>query len=123
MFRTIVEAVGLIGTLIAGFWAVWTYDQSLKLQRATWLKDLYEKFYEHTELKKVRNLVDSGERQQIHSMVEKEDPAFTDYLNFFEFLGYLWEGKQIKPKEILDLFDYYLTSLSKDEKIVAYVAD
>jgi hypothetical protein len=123
MFRTLVEVIGLAGTLFAGFWAVLTYSQSLKLQRARWVKELYEKFYEHSELKKVRNLVDSNDLQQIHSMVEKEDPAFTDYLNFFEFLGILWDSKQISKKEILDLFDYYLRILRKDEKIAAYIAD
>ena len=101
MFRTVVEVIGLAGTLFAGFWAVWTYSQSLKLQRARWVKELYEKFYEHSELKKVRNLLDSNDIQQIRSMVEKEDPAFTDYLNFFEFLGYLWESKQVSEQEIL----------------------
>jgi DNA-binding transcriptional regulator YiaG len=101
MFRTLVEAIGLAGTLFAGFWAVVTYRQSLKLQRARWVKELYEKFYEHSELKKVRNLLDSNDIQQIRSMVEKEDPAFTDYLNFFEFLGYLWESKQVSEQEIL----------------------
>jgi hypothetical protein len=87
------------------------------------VKDLYDKFYEHSELKKVRDLLDSDDHQQIRSIVAEEGPAFTDYLNFFEFLGYLLESKQIKAEEVRGLFDYYLRNLKRNEAVVAYIAD
>ena len=123
MLRPVVEIIGVIVGLGGLLWAVWTYQQSLTLQRAKWVKDLYDKFYEHSELKEVRNLLDSDDNQQIRSMVAKEGPAFTDYLNFFEFLGYLWESKQIKAGEIRGLFDYYLRNLRRNEAVAAYIAD
>jgi hypothetical protein len=123
MLRTLVEIIGIAVTLAGGIWAVWTYHQSLMLQRAKRVKELYDKFYEHKELKGVRNLLDSGDDQQIRSMVAEEGPAFTDYLNFFEFLGYLWESEQIKKCEILGLFDYYLRNLRQNEAVAVYIAD
>jgi len=123
MLRAVVEIIGMTVTLAGGFWAIWTYRQSLMLQRAKWVEDLYDKFYEHSELKEVRNLLDSDDDQQIRSMVVKESPAFTDYLNFFEFLGYLWESKQIKAAEIRGLFDYYHRNLRRNEAVAAYIAD
>jgi hypothetical protein len=121
--KPIAEAFVLFTAPFAAVWTVWTYHHSVKLERAKWIKDVYEKFYEQNEMKKVRNLLDGADLQQVHSMVTKEDPAFTDYLNFFEFLGYLWESHQISSAEILGLFDYYLRNLRKDEKIASYIAD
>ena len=85
--KPVAEVFVLFAAPFAAAWTVWTYHQSVKLERAKWIKDVYEKFYEHSELKKVRNLLDSADMQQIHNMVAKEDPAFSDCLNFFEFLG------------------------------------
>ena len=123
MLRAVVEIIGVTVTLAGGLWAIWTYRQSLMLQRAKWMKDLYDKFYEHKDLKAVRNLLDSDDDKQIRSMVAEEPPDFTDYLNFFEFLGYLWESKQIKAEEIRGLFDYYLRNLKRNEAVAAYIAD
>ena len=123
ILKAVGEIIGLMGAAAAGLWAVWTYRQSLKLQRAKWVEGLYEKFYEHTELKKVRDLLDSDDQGQIRSMVSNEEPAFTDYLNFFEFLGYLSESEQIKTEEILGLFDYYLRNLKQNKPVADYIAD
>jgi len=123
MLRPVVEIIGMTLTLAGGLWAVWTYRQSLMLQRAKWVKELYDKFYEHSDLKGVRNLLDSDDDGRIRSMVAAEGPEFTDYLNFFEFLGYLWESNQIKDEEIRGLFDYYLRNLKRNEAVAAYIAD
>jgi gamma-glutamylcyclotransferase (GGCT)/AIG2-like uncharacterized protein YtfP len=56
------------------------------------MKDLYEKFYEQERLKEVRGVLDGDDERKISEMVLKEGSAFTDYLNFFEFLAYL-DGK------------------------------
>lgn len=123
ILKALGEIIGLIGTLVAGFWAVLIYRQNLKLERAKWVKELYEKFYEHVELKKIRDLLDSNDHSQVRSVVANEDSAFTDYLNFFEFLGYLFESKQIETKEILGLFDYYLRNLKQNKPVADYIAD
>jgi hypothetical protein len=122
MLRAVVEMIGAIVTLAGLGFALWTYHQTLMLQRAKWVKDLYDKFYERDELKRVGNLLDSDDDKQIRSMVAEEGPAFTDYLNFFEFLGYLSESNQIKEDEIRGLFDYYLRNLKQNEAVAAYIA-
>jgi hypothetical protein len=123
MLRTVAEIIALAGTLVAAIVAVWTYRQRLKLERAKWMKDLYEKFYEHAELKKVRDLVDSRDSTEISNLVRDEPASFTDYLNFFEFLAYLHDSNQITRDEILGLFEYYLRSLRDQPDVSRYVDD
>lgn len=119
----ILEVIGGLGALGAGFWAVWTYHQSAKLERSKWMKELYEKFYEHDELKKIRDLLDGGDSDEISRLVRDEPSSFTDYLNFFEFLGYLHESGQIKLKEICGMFDYYLRNLREHPAVLSYIND
>jgi len=103
------------------FWAVWTYHRSAKLERSKWMKELYEKFYERDELKKTRDLLDGGDSDEISRFVRDEPPAFTDYLNFFEFLGYLHESGQIELEEIRGMFDYYLKNLREHPAVLSYI--
>jgi hypothetical protein len=121
--KPFVEVLTFVGTVIGGWWAATTYHRSAGLDRAKWVKELYDKFYEHSELKGVRDLLDGDDPQQICSMVAEEGPALTDYLNFFEFLGYLWESKQIKGEEIRCLFEYYLRNLKRNKAVAAYIDD
>lgn len=85
------------------------------------MKELYEKFYERSELKSVRDILDGDDKQKISEMVNREDADFTDYLNFFEFLGYLSESKQIGRTEIVGMFDYYLKNLRKHSTVLDYI--
>ena len=48
----------------------------------------------------------------------EEFEAFTDYLNFFELVAYLASERQIKSKDVLVLFDYYLDCLSKHDLVM-----
>jgi hypothetical protein len=121
MLRTAGELIGLAGTLVAASLALWTYWQRLKLERARWLKDLYEKFYEHKELKEIRDLLDGGDSGEVAKLVREEPPSFTDYLNFFEFLAYLDESKQITRDEVLGLFEYYLRNLRDQPDVAVYI--
>jgi hypothetical protein len=128
--KVIVDCLTRIGTLFAAFgtpgaafWAVYTYHQSVKLSRARWMKELYEKFYEQQQLKPVREQLDSGNEQAISKLVSEEDPSFTDYLNFFEFLGYLEESGQVERAEMLGIFGYYLESLKSCPPVIAYIKD
>src|SRR4030095_17134467 len=101
--RNIAEVLMCCATGFAAVCALFTYRNSLKLERAKWLKEPYEKFYEREGLKKVRDILDSQDIQAVFKLVNEEEPSFTDYLNFFdEFLGYLADTKQIKKNEILD---------------------
>lgn len=54
-------------------------------------------------------------------MVEEEPPEFTDYLNFFEFIGCLHEMKQLNDRDITALFDYYLKLLKRNKDVRGYI--
>jgi hypothetical protein len=89
------------------------------------MSNLYSKFYEQPELKKVRDILDREEPNspEIHRLVQEEDPAFTDYLNFFEFMGYLKKSGQLSRTDVDALFDYYLRSLRGHEIVRKYMGD
>ncbi len=117
------EWVTALTALGAGIWAAWTYHKSVKLERAKWMKGLYEKFYESDQLKKVRNQLDSGDQTAIKRLTQDEPSDFTDYLNFFEFLSYLVESDQVTMNEVGGLFNYYLANLAKDQDVRKYIGD
>lgn len=123
MGKLITDWVTPLGMLIAAFWALWTYHKSVRLARARWMKELYEKFYEQPQLKDVREQLDSGDEQKIFKLVKDESSSFTDYLNFFEFLGYLEKSKQVSRGDTLGLFRYYLQNLKTHPEIMEYVED
>ncbi len=123
MVRVIVGLLTPIGGLVAAFWAVWTYHQSMKLARARWVKELYEKFYEQPQLKTVREELDSSDEGVKTKLVRGESSSFTDYLNFFEFLAYLKESGQVKKADMLGIFQYYLENLKSCPDVFAYIND
>lgn len=85
------------------------------------MQELYEKFYERPELKGARDILDVDDKQRVSEMVSTEEAQFTDYLNFFEFLGYLLESKQIGKNEVIGMFDYYLKNLQKHPMVLGYI--
>ncbi|MGH9450466.1 MAG: hypothetical protein ACRD11_07970 [Terriglobia bacterium] len=121
--KLLVELATPVAAVIAAWVAVCAYYRSLKLERAKWLKELYEKFYERGDLKSVRELLDGGDQAKIVKLVGDECADFTDYLNFFEFVAYLWKSKQISLDEVMGLFDYYLRNLKQHKEVAKYVAD
>lgn len=116
-----VELLTLVIGLAAACVAVFTYRQNVKLERGKWLKELYEKFYERDGLKKVRDLLDGNDEQAKDKLIKEESPDFTDYLNFFEFVAYLWKTRQISLKETEGIFDYYLRSLRENNGVAEYI--
>jgi hypothetical protein len=113
---SLTAAVGALG-------AVWIYYRKSALDRATWLSSLYTKFYEADKLKQTRNTLDESlpDAENVQKMVDDEDPNFTDYLNFFEFMAYLEERGQLSEKDVAALFDYYLRNLSKHKSVRKYI--
>ena len=67
---------------------------------------MYEKFYEKSDLKAVREIVDceGGDSPGISRLVSEEPPELTDYLNFFEFVAVLKKSHQLSANEIESLF-------------------
>jgi hypothetical protein len=108
-----------LGALVAVLFAVANYRTQTRLKQAEWLKSLFEKFFENSTYKEVRVWLDYG---QLHARLMAEDPAqrqlneekFTDFLNFFEFIGVLYSHRHLTLGQVYDVFDYYLLKIKSD---------
>jgi hypothetical protein len=120
LLKTIAACAGAI----AAFWGICVYFSNSRLRRAEWLGSLYDKFYERSELKAVREVMDceGGQSAAIDKLVSEEPPEFSDYLNFFEFVAVLRKSRQLTQGEIEDLFHYYLDCLENCRAVRAYIA-
>lgn len=57
--KEIAETVYYILAAIAAIGAFWVYRRNSRLERARWSSNLYEKFYEGSSYKKIRELLDN----------------------------------------------------------------
>ena len=118
----VAATVAALGTLIAAVFALFVYKRNSRLERARWAAQLYEKFYERDELKKIRDRLDcSANSEGVNQLVESEASEFTDYLNFFEFIALLKFSNQLRDSEVEALFGYYLDCLKKHKAVTAYI--
>ena len=44
-----------------------------------------------------------------------------DYLNFFEFIAYLWKRKELTGQEVRAVFDYSLGTIAGDAAVLEYI--
>jgi hypothetical protein len=118
------DLIKIIVAALAAIPALWVYYTNSRLRRAEWLASLYEKFYEKIDLKDIREILDceGGRSADIDKAVAEETCAFTDYLNFFEFVAVLEKSGQLKKTEIEDLFGYYLDCLENCPAVRNYLA-
>jgi hypothetical protein len=122
---TVVLAIAAVFT---GVRAVQEYSSRNRTERAKWVFGLYEKFYEHDDFKKIRQKIDFEDTEQILVLIRRDmkdgkraatfSPSerltldqFTDYLNFFEMIAWLWKGDLLSKKDVLAMFHYYLKRL------------
>jgi Mlc titration factor MtfA (ptsG expression regulator) len=94
------EVLKNIATLVGAALALYVYYQNSRLRRAEWLASLYEKFFERSDLKTVREILDCtpGQSAAIDQLAAEEPAEFTDYLNFFEFVAVLRKTRQLKRR-------------------------
>jgi len=128
MSEDMLKLIQLALAVIGGGWALWIYSRDMKRRRAEWLTSLHKKFYEEPQYKRIRYLLDykPAEYHELREMVEGagEDPRIeelVDYLNFLEFVGSLWERRQLSMKDIRTLFDYYLRNLKEHTWVRRYI--
>ena len=121
----IVPWIDLIAKLMAGlgglgfFIAAFSYRNQVKIRQAEWLKSLFEKFYEGATYKDVRSWLDYG---VLHERLtdadatrrQQNEEKFTDFLNFFEFIGVLHSRGHLPLEQVWDVFDYYLEKIKAD---------
>jgi hypothetical protein len=123
-WKVIVEITYHVSTIIAALGALWIYRRNSRLERARWATTLFEKFYETERYKEVRKSLDTdADSAQVSELVIKEDDKFTDYLNFFEFVAFLEESKQLRKQEVEALFGYFLDCLQRHSRVKTYIND
>ena len=121
MMMATISAV--VAALAAGF-AAFVYRRNSALERAKWASTLYEKFYEATTLKQMRDRLDQlNDLDSVNEIVIRGDSAFTDYLNFFEFIAFLKASNQLKDSEIEAIFGYYLDCLNRHDRVRQYISN
>src|SRR5262245_59837705 len=103
----VVALGGVVIALIVARNGVLAYRRNAELERAKWLARLYDRYYSDQKLKEIRDLIDSNDcesKKAVSTMVANEAGEFTDYLNFFEFVGILTMRGQLDEQEVRDLF-------------------
>ena len=128
---SLLEIIKPLAFVVPALWAALRYHDKVKLQKAEWLEKLHLRFFGEATYKRTRRILDyeSSEefrhlRENLQSDVYHSDVEdFVDYLNFFEFIGHLWEMGQLDDQEIRALFDYYLGLLRKHDFVVRFIRD
>ena len=124
LFEIIYYIVAILAAILAVPWAVWTYRSNYRLEQSRWASTFYEKFYETTRYREMRELLDCPtDLEKVDRIVENEDSRFTDYLNFFEHVAIFTKVKSLNRNDMIDSFDYYLECLKKLEKVREYIMD
>jgi hypothetical protein len=116
LIAKVMAGLGGLGFFIAAF----SYRNQVRIRQAEWLKSLFEKFFENSTYKEVRSWLDYGvlrERLSVGDagLRQKNEEKFTDFLNFFEFIGVLHSRGHLPLEQVWDVFDYYLQKIGKDE--------
>jgi hypothetical protein len=116
------KAIGSISVLIV----VLNYRNQVRIKRAEWLKSLFEKFFENQLYKEARGWLDYdelGEKLSVPDDREKRnnEEKFTDFLNFFEFMGVLHFRGELTMKEVNEVFDYYLKKIKHEENCRVWI--
>ncbi len=122
---SIVKDVAQVGAYLAGILAahfsVWQYRRNSRRERTRWIYDLYRRFWEQPSLRKMRERIDWGDTAFLAQEDKDALSDFDDYLNFFEFIGYLWKSGELERTEISVMFDYSLQQLGENKTIRSYL--
>ena len=110
-----IKVAGVVGIFIA----LLNYRNQIRIKRAELVKSLFEKFFENHIYKEVRVWLDYGhlhDKLALQDQVQREinEEKFTDFLNFFEFIGVLHTSRQLPFKLVYEVFDYYLKKIKED---------
>lgn len=125
-FLTGVGTIGLSVTAwVAGRQAVREYASRNKAEQTRWLANLFERLFQSHLYRRIRQKIDYDDLADIAALLERNKNGsaeftpeerdlfdeFTDYLNFFELLAFLSTKQRIDPRDVQQMFDYYLKRL------------
>jgi len=129
--RTLLETIhywaptgAAIATAIVAISALYVYRKNSRLERARWASELYKDFYSQGNLKETRDKLDCPANSDVvNQLVIDQESEFTDYLNFFEYIVFLKNSKQLQDSEVEILFGYYLDCLKRHAVLRDYILD
>lgn len=125
-WHSILKDGAQIGAYLAGMGAamfsVWQYRRNSKRERTRWTYDLYRRFWDQQSLRKMRERIDWGDTEFLDTDDRETLSDFDDYLNFFEFIGYLSKSGELQLSEIKVMFDYSLQQIGENAFIRRYWA-
>ncbi len=120
--KTLGETIYYFVAAGAAISAVLVFYWNSSLERAKWASSLYDKFDDSDRLKVVRDVLDDPPNcETVRELVASETSNFTDYLNFFEFIGLLVQSRQVSHEQVEVLFGYYLDCLNRHRVVRIYV--
>jgi hypothetical protein len=123
----------------AGVKAVREYSEQKQTERMKWVSELFHRFYdENRSYRQIRQKIDFDDLGEIRSLLDRDArgesiadqgerdllDAFTDYLNFFEYIAFLQKKGQVSKDEIKAMFEYYLKRIiqvDQGNKIRRYI--
>lgn len=123
--------LGGVATAVAVFAAVWAYRQERNRHRASVLLDAFSKFYDDDNKRVIRAHLEAFGEPVLRAVARKAIDAprrltieeselcskLDDYLNFFQFIGWLYESGDIDGDSVRAMFRYFLDNL-RDERNV-----
>ena len=124
------DAITVIVLVPAACWTLWLYRKSKKKESAKWLQELFTSFYLGKDFYSIRTALEFDSETKVRPIVErvltddnvnatKEEQSLLcdldNLLNYFEFILYLQERKQIKRSDCDALFDYWFGLLKQPE--------
>jgi len=132
-----------LGAAYAGYVAISEYREKTQVDKGKWLSDLFKQLFVAETFRKVRQKIDFNDLDDVRDLLATELAShgagapkifsqqqrdlldsFTDYLNFFEFVGLLRRIGRLTDADVKDLFDYYirrLVEVDSDHKIRLYL--
>ena len=117
--------LGGCATAIAVFAALWAYGQERNRHKASVLLEAFSKFYDNDDKRNIRASLENFGEPTLRSVARKaidcpeemtRDEAglcdtLDDYLNFFQFIGWLRDNKDLDDESVEAMFRFYLASL------------
>jgi len=98
------------------------YRKNSARQRTLWIYDLYRRLWDQPSLRSMRLRIDNGDLPSLDALDATQLADFDDYLNFFEFIGYLRQSKELRQGEIETMFDYSMKQIAEIDGISSYLA-
>ena len=130
---TVANVITAVATLLGFGLAFYFYRKEHGRHSAGVLLDAYSRFYDSVEKRHIRAALEASgqgtaEQRSLKECVRKaiaEEQLVLDgeqtlahqldeYLNFFQFMGWLLEHKDLKEADVRGMFSYYITDLCSD---------